>query len=773
MDKKNRDNTQGHEYAEVSFARDLKLFDASMIGIGAMIGAGIFVLTGIAAGQAGPASILAFLLNGAVTLLTAFSYAELASAIPRAGGGYSFVKRAFPAALGFVSGWMLWFAYTVACSLYALGFSGYFLEFVHAYLPSLATFMEGGLGLAFFRGLVTLAIGVAFIFLNYRGAAVTGKAENVITMSKIIVLLIFVAFGLGVILKTPQESMTGFTPFFPHGFGGVIIAMGLTFIAFEGYDLIATVAEEIRDPEKNIPRATFISVSVTLVLYLLIIFVSLGAVRVSGYQSWEFLGKYQETAIAKAAANFMPRFGVVVIVIGGLLSTMSALNATVLASSRVAFSMGRDRWLPARMAKIHPFRRTPHIAIFVTGLIFLLMAVSLPVQAAGSAASLMFLLTFTLVNISVIVLRRKLPGLKRKFKIPLYPVTPALAIGLNMFLAIYQFRFERVSWYLSLAWIVVGLGVYFMYVEKRMDKEAFDTIPLSPAQERILHTRFRVLVPVSNPDTVIRLTELAAPLARSGSGELVLLNIVEVPGQLPLQEGTAFAHKGWTLIKAATRHLPETAPETVPVLRISHDAARGIVSVARDVKASFIVMGWKGYTNTRDRLFGEITDRVIRSAPSHLAVAKFIGDRHPKSILLPTAGGPNAKLAAEFVASVAEEWDSEVTACSIVRPGSPHSERIAARERIEQTLEGAERTKKWERRVVEARSVVAGLVKLSSDYDLLVIGAAEQGLLRNILFGELPEKVARHSRCSTVIIKRHEGLLSGIVKRFIGGDEEE
>ena len=113
---------------EPTFARDLGLFDATMIGVGAMIGAGIFVLTGIAAGEAGPASILAFALNGAVTLITAFAYAELASAIPRAGGGYSFVRMAFPGATGFVAGWMLWFAYTVACSLYALGFGGYFWE---------------------------------------------------------------------------------------------------------------------------------------------------------------------------------------------------------------------------------------------------------------------------------------------------------------------------------------------------------------------------------------------------------------------------------------------------------------------------------------------------------------------------------------------------------------------------------------------------------------------------------------------------------------------
>jgi amino acid transporter len=128
---------------ETTFARDLSLFDATMIGVGAMIGAGIFVLTGMAAGVSGPASILAFALNGAVTLLTAFAYAELASAIPRAGGGYSYVRLAFPGAMGFISGWMLWFAYTVACSLYALGFAGYFWEVFHKYLPGFTEHLFG------------------------------------------------------------------------------------------------------------------------------------------------------------------------------------------------------------------------------------------------------------------------------------------------------------------------------------------------------------------------------------------------------------------------------------------------------------------------------------------------------------------------------------------------------------------------------------------------------------------------------------------------------
>ncbi len=285
-----------------------------MIGVGAMIGAGIFVLTGIAAGESGPASILAFALNGAVTLLTAFAYAELAAAIPEAGGGYAFVRRAFPGVVGFTAGWMLWFAYTVACSLYALGFAGYFWEFFLKYMPGIA---EGTFGLVGEHGaglIVTFVIGGLFVRLNARGTQATGMAENVLTVAKLIILAIFIAYGLGAVADAPAgTTATAFNPFFPQGMGGVIVAMGLTFIAFEGYDLIATVAEEIKEPEKNIPRATFIALGITVVMYLLILFVSLAAVQPPGGEpSWQFLGSYGETAIVRAAEGFMPAFGVAV-----------------------------------------------------------------------------------------------------------------------------------------------------------------------------------------------------------------------------------------------------------------------------------------------------------------------------------------------------------------------------------------------------------------------------------------------------------------------------
>ncbi len=752
---------------ESSFARDLGLFDATMIGIGAMIGAGIFVLTGIAAGEAGPASIMAFALNGVVTLLTAFVYAELASTIPRAGGGYSFVQMAFPGGAGFIAGWMLWFAYTVACSLYALGFAGYFWEFFHRYIPAFSEFVYGLINEHGAIALLTVFVGMMFIALNARGAEVTGKTENALTLSKLAVLGIFIFFGIKQIMAEPQAAADSFVPFLPNGLGGVFVAMGLTFIAFEGYDLIATVAEEIKQPEKNIPRATFISLGVTVVIYLLILWVSLGAVQPDGMTSWEFLGRFGETAIVRAAEDFMPAFGVLVIVIGGLLSTMSALNATVMAASRVAFSMGRDRWLPKRMAEIHPKRRTPRTAIWVTGVILLVTALALPLEAVGSAASLMFLLTFAMVNLSLIVLRRKYPELPRRYKVPLYPVIPVLGFLLNIFLALYQFSFQPIAWYVTLGWVALGLFLYYAVFEKGG----------AELQPQVLMPRHAangngeepsVLIALHNPDNVDTLLNIAIPLAQQRGIRMVATTVVEVPRQVPIHDGMRFAHHKEPLLTLAKKAARDRGYQLETDLVIAHHAADGVLGAAEQHNADALVMGWKGFTNARDRMFGEVADRVIRQAPCDLFMLKVGDERTYRNCLLPTSGGPNAMLAAEVIKGLGEQERMAVTAATVIPVNATEQQRNDAESRMVDTMARANSGMDYGLQLIEAKSVAGGIAKASRDYDLVVIGAAKEPLFRTMLFGEIPEKVARYSPTSVLVVKKYEGIVKSLVKRVLG-----
>jgi len=411
---------------------DLGLLDATMIGIGAMIGAGIFVLTGLAAETAGPAALLVFGLNGGVTLFTALSYAELASAIPRNGGGYAYVRETFSGAVSFVMGWTRWFTYMAAGALYALGF----------YLPS-----APDLPIVY-----ALAVVAIFVALNALSTEASGGAETVVTLLKVVILAVFVAFGVFAV------EAGEFSPFFTAESGAmsVLPAMGLTFIAFQGYDLIATVTEEVENPQRNIPRAIFLSLAATVVIYLLVVAVAIGTLGA------DQLGAAGETAVAEAAAGFMPPVpimgtGAALITFGAVFSTISALNAVIIGSSRVAFAMGREGQLPLRLGQLHPRFGTPFVAVLASAVVMVLAVVLVPIRVVGNLASLFSLLGFIVVNVAVIRLRKQKPDLSRPFSIPYYPVPPILGILLNLLLG---FFISPRTWAIAIAWLLIGAVVY-------------------------------------------------------------------------------------------------------------------------------------------------------------------------------------------------------------------------------------------------------------------------------------------------------------------------
>ena len=765
LTKKNQENDNGHQ--QVTFVRGLGFFDATMIGVGAMIGAGIFVLTGVAAGRAGPASILAFALNGVVTLMTAMAYAELASSIPEAGGGYSYVKHAFPDVIGFVAGIWLWFAYTVACSLYAAGFGHYSLEFFSFYFPGTHQLLVSVAGPHAAVVMLILFAGVGFIALNVKGAAITGKAENVIVVAKVVVLLVFIVFGIERIIDDVPAAKAEFTPFFPLGLGGVFVAMGLTFIAFEGYDLIATVAEEIKNPEKNIPKAIFASLGITMFIYMCVILVSLGAVHAESMPSWQFLGKYKETAIVRAAAVMMPGVGVFLILMGGVLSTMSALNATVLASSRVAFSMARDGWLPSKIAAIHEKRRTPHVAIISTGAIFLLVAVILPVELLGSAASIMFLLVFAMVNLALIALRRKQPNLHRPYRIPLYPVLPMVGFVINLALAIYQFTFNPVPWLVVAGWTLTGLLLYFAVFERWVRETGPQMLEVETPPPVTKKAQYCVVVPLANPHTVERLIAIAAAIAKPRNGEIIALSVAEVPEQLPIHDGLKLAHHRRPLIRTAKAKAAELGVDLSGDLRVAHSLKDVLLETVKDHNADLLVMGWKGFSQTRDRIFGEITDQMIRHCPCDLAVIKNIPGKVQR-ILLATAGGPNAQLGAEFARGIAQQQGASIDACIVVPAKADKVQENDALERIGKSLDDLDPDKEMGRHIVKSDSIAAGIAKASREFDMVVIGAAPVKPFKFSIAGEIPEKVSRYSPKSVMLVRRWDGPVTGLFRKLFG-----
>ncbi|MFQ6060404.1 MAG: APC family permease, partial [Thermoplasmata archaeon] len=505
---------------EITLTRDLSLFDITMIGIGAMIGAGVFVLMGAAKAVASSAAIIALILNGFVTLITAMAYAELGSCFPEAGGGYLWAREGLPAPAGFLSGWMSWTAHMIACSLYAVGFGGFV-----SYLL-IEQFGLANLDFFLLTKIIAILVVLFFTFINYWGVQTTGRTESIITTSKIVVLGAFVVLGFVAYAMNPSLGEKFIMQFFDRGAGTIFLAMALTFVAFEGYEIIAQSGEEVKNPKKNIPRAIFISIAVPVILYALVFYVA-----------FPELGGASETAMLKAGLNLLGYPGFVLMVVGGLLSTTSALNATIYSSSRVSFAMGRDKVIPTALGRVDEKRRTPATAVIVSGGFIALMSLTPAIEQIAAAADIMFLLLFTIANACVITLRKKRPDLDRGFRVPLVPFLPVVGILLNLALAAaiwFLFQAEgvlghgQIAWYLALAWIVAGLAIHYptggrraiaeIGVEKR--KELMELISME--ESKVDRKVYRVLVPLADLENE-DLVRFGAIIARERGGELALM----------------------------------------------------------------------------------------------------------------------------------------------------------------------------------------------------------------------------------------------------------
>ncbi len=423
---------------DVGFKRDIGLFMAVMIGIGAMMGPGIFALPSEVAKSVGPLGIIAYLAMGLLTLFTALSYSELGAAIPIAGGGYSFTSRTLPRPIAFLTGWFFWIGNTLACALYAVIFA---LTIKTYFWPEVSVFA------------VTLVTTFFFTVTNLRGQA---EALKFITIMNIIELVILIGVGfLGAFDVEPARLR----PLAPMGFGPLLPTMGLIYISYVGFDLITVAAEEIIEPAKTIPRAILITLFLGIAIYVLVLWVMMGVVD---------YGELAETStpFIFVADHLFGTWGRWAGIFATIMASLSAFSVTLGASSRVLFALGRDGHFPEVFSKLHKKHRTPHVSLLVcAGLVVLLSALGI-VRFLASVSSFGYLVAIGIVNVSVIALHRKMPSLRRPFQILLYPVTPIVgAFACWVFVPTLEVR----SLALGSGLTVVGCALYLISPDNRDD----------------------------------------------------------------------------------------------------------------------------------------------------------------------------------------------------------------------------------------------------------------------------------------------------------------
>ncbi|HXX96235.1 MAG TPA: amino acid permease [Candidatus Bathyarchaeia archaeon] len=576
---------------EQHLVRSLGFLDVMMIGIAGLVGGAIFVLTGPAIGLAGGSVIIAFIINAIITLFTAMGYAELGSAIPEAGGGYLWVRKGLPRPNAFISGWMAWFAHIVAGSLYAVGFGSFLFSLLKM------THILGDqplFGIFPFDKLIAVASIAAFTYINVKGVSKTGKVGTIVTIIQLGTIAALIVGGLWTIDTHPNWK-SNFVDFMPNGLGGIVAAMGLTFIAFEGYEIIVQAGEEVKNPKKNIPRAIFTSLAIVVILYCLVAFVSIGAIFPKGVAAWKYIGNYGDLGITKAAEFFLP-YGALIVIAGGIVSSLAALNATTFSSSRVSFAMGRHYNLPHQLSSIHPKYRTPYVAIIISGAIMAVMAYALPLDQIAVAAGVIFLLLFTQVNIAVINIRRVYGDkLDYGFKIPFFPVIPIIGVFLKLGLAFYLLVTQPFSWVISALWVAVGFALYRMYTFK---KEIEHYAPIVTSEGDLTRKEYRVLIPYTpeNPD---RLINYAIRIAKENDGEVNVLRVLTVPDQTPLSAGIAFADAARKSFEPLEKRLEQENILNHHLFRISHETSEAILATIEEQKIDLVIIDFETYRNNR------------------------------------------------------------------------------------------------------------------------------------------------------------------------------
>jgi amino acid transporter/nucleotide-binding universal stress UspA family protein len=706
------------------------------IGIGTMIGAGIFVLPGVAANAAGPIVVVSFLVGGVIAMVNALSISELGTAMPKAGGGYYYINKSLGPMFGSIAGMGDWMGLAFASAFYCIGFGQYLAVFVG--LPTIAFLSPIQLG-ALFAGLM-------FVAVNYIGAKETGGVQTVIVFTLLSILTVFAIAGF---FSFDYATLAGEDGLTPYGFGAILPGTALVFVSFLGYAKIATVGEELKNPGRNLPIAIIGSVAIVTVIYAILVTTMLGVIP------WPELS--QDAPVAQAAEIAFPSsigpiggiasVAAAITTIGALLATASSANASILASARINFAMGRDKIVTNWLNEIHPNFATPYRSILVTGglIIVFIAFLGRDIEVLAKAASVLHLIVYALMNAALIVFREAdTPEYDPDFTVPLYPITPILGAVLSLGLVAFM---DGVEIALSAAFVVAAVVWYFVYARDKTEQQGVlsdyirsrdEELPeqVVEAADAVAPTGDEgptIMVAVANPRTESALITLAGAVAEHKGGRVLATHIVNVPDQTSL--ATAAEHKA-DLDASSEKLLSDAKADAeefgVPIETktiLSHRGVAEVFDAARSNDADTVLMGYGGTQFAGGRAEGTLTE-ITHDLPCDFLVLD--GQSIDLSdVLVPTAGGPSSDLSGEVARALQDTLGVDISLLHIVDSGEEDAGRTFLSEWAESHQLGNAALR------IESGDVETVIGELGSEYSLVIIGATERGLLSRIIRGSL------------------------------------
>jgi len=599
--------------------RDLGLPSVLAISIGAMIGSGIFILPALALEIAGPAVVLAYLLAGLLVVPAALSKSEMATAMPEAGGTYIYIERGMGPLLGTIAGVGTWFSLSFKGALALVGGVPYLLLLFDLPLQPVAL------------GLATL-----LILVNLFGAKQTGRLQVAI------VVVMLAALGWFAAGSAPSVQSANFAGFLDSGVGGILAATGLVFVSYAGVTKVASVAEEVEDPGRNIPLGILGSLAFTTVLYVAVVAVLVGITDPGSVAG-------SLTPVAVAAEVTLGRAGVVAVILAAILALVSTANAGILSSSRYPFAMSRDKLAPPSLSTVSERFGTPTTSITLTGVVLLALIAFVPILDIAKLASAFQIMVFALINLAVVAFREGNADYEPEFTSPLYP-------WMQIFGAITGVLLLTQMGTVALAGaVVIVLGSvvwYLLYVRPRVRREgvATDAIRRQVGRDALVdveggadekpHTVLVALTKAIGEDRERSLVALAADLVRPHDGRVVVVRFEEIPDQAPLTESATTQSPADVSFESRVEALADEFDVGIEADEIvSHDTKHAIVNFAEGHGIDAIVAEHEPL-RLRSHLLGDPVDWVVRHASCDVLLVDNVGYDDPGRIVLSGDGSP-------------------------------------------------------------------------------------------------------------------------------------
>ena len=443
------------EHGTKALKRTLSAMDLTLLGIGAIIGTGIFVLTGTAAAnQAGPAIVLSYVAAGVACGFAALCYAEFAAMIPISGSAYTYAYATLGEIFAWMIGWDLILEYAVGSMTVAVGWSGYFQRILAGFGVHLPAWMSAAPATGVEGALVNLpAILIVLVIttLLVFGVRESARFNAAMVTVKLAAILFFIVVGIGYV------DPGNWQPFMPYGPQGIAAAAAVVFFAYIGFDAVSTTAEEAKNPSRDLPIGIIASLVICTVLYLAVAAILSGIIPVVQYRTD---AQFLNAPVGYALAVIQKDWAAGLVSAGAVAGITSVLLVMLMSQPRIFFSMSRDQLLPAGVSKVHPKYRTPYITTIITGVIVSIVAGFTPIQILGEMTSIGTLFAFVVVCSAVLILRVKRPDARRPFMVPFGPVFPVLGVLSCLYLMV---NLTVMTWVRFLVWLDIGMVIYWFY----------------------------------------------------------------------------------------------------------------------------------------------------------------------------------------------------------------------------------------------------------------------------------------------------------------------